>query len=165
MATPSADSTAAPSKPRRDLAGLTRSAQFGLAAVLVVATAALCGCAVPMTAMQPHAEGGRLKNRTCPPVPEFLLFRQDDVVAAVSTREAGPGRRDVLLSFEVPEGRTVRLVERDIEVITRTGERARSPLAGRFYGPNNQSGEIDPDSLMRGRTKRLRRGTFTGYGV
>jgi hypothetical protein len=118
-----------------------------------------------VTLIQPQASGGEITNRRCPPQPDVLLFRVDGVVVAAYTELSGPGRRAVHLSFEVPADRTARLLDSNLEAITARGEHVRSPMGGTWYGSKDRSSQVHPDSLMRGRTERLRYGTDTGYGL
>lgn len=130
----------------------------------VALVAALSGCAPYLaTFAQPQAPGGEITDGSCPPQPDFLLFKRDGVVIAVHTRAAEPGRQAIHLSFEVPANRSVRLLGSTLEATTARGEVARSPIAGVWYGSRNQSAEVHPDSLLSGSTHRLGRGTNTGY--
>ena len=135
---------------------------FGLPVLIAV----VCGCApMRVTFIQPHAPGGVVRNSLCPPQADVLLFEREGVVAALHTRSAGSGRRAVCLSFEVPAHRTVRLLGSSLVVTTARGERASSQMIGVWYGSGNRSAAVGPDSLMRGRTQRLRFGTRTAYGI
>jgi len=134
-------------------------------ALLVVAVSLFGGCAfLPETFIEPRAPGGRAQKGLCPPQ-QFLLFERDGVVMAVHTRFSGSGRRTIWLSFEVPAHRRVRLLGSTLETTTAAGGRASSPISGMWYGSKNQSVAVRPESLMVGRTERLRMGTNTGYGM
>jgi len=142
------------------------AARFALGLGLTALIATLCGCApMRVTLIQPRAPGGQIKNGLCPPQPDFILFEQDGVVAAVHTRYAGSGRRAVYVSFEVPAHRTVRLFGSALVATTSSGERVSSPMTGTWYGSRGRSAGVTPDSLMRGRTEHLRYGTRTGYRI
>jgi len=131
----------------------------------IVMLAALSGCApIHASFLQPQAPGGTITNRHCPPQPEILLFSQEGVVAAVLMDEVGSGRRAIRLTFEVPRGRTVRLLGSSLTVTTARGERAVSQLSGVWRGSKNRSADVRPESLMVGRTERWRLGTVTPYG-
>ena len=114
---------------------------------------------------QPHAPGGELVDRHCPPRPDVLLFKKDGVVAAVSMGEPQSGRTRIHLSFEIPGGRTVGLQDSTMGISIARGEQLRSELTGTWYGARNRSAPVDPESLMTGRTDGFRMGTVTGYGV
>ena len=143
-----------------------RAAQAGVALGGFALIAAANGCA-PMLAsfVQPQAPGGEITNRTCPPQPEVLLFKREGVVAAVYVGRVESGRRTICFTFEVPRGRTVRLLGSSLDVSTPRGDRLRSQLTGVWRGSGNRSVPARPESLMIGRTERFSLGTRTGYGV
>jgi len=125
---------------------------------------AATGCAPILTTFeQPQASGGVIVQRTCPPTPSVLLFKKEGVVAAISMNEPEAGRTALQVSFEVPSGRTVRLLERALEVSIARGEHYRSELFCLWCGAGGKS--VDPESLITGRTNRWPLGTTTGYGT
>lgn len=139
---------------------------FVLGLCLTTLMMALCGCApMRVSLLQPQALGGEIRNSFCPPQPDVLLFERDGVVAAVHTRDAGAGRRVIHVSFEIPAHQTVRLLGSSLEVARPRGPRVSSPMIGTWYGSGNRSAAVHADSLMRGRTQRLRYGTNTGYRI
>ena len=101
----------------------------------------------------------------CPPLPDVMLFRREGVVAAVFLGRVESGRRTIWFSFQVPRGRTVRLLGSSLEVTTASGDRVRCDLTGKREGSRRRTEEVHPESLMVGRTERLRYGTRTGYSL
>ena len=140
-------------------------ARESLAGLGCVAWLLVSGCAPTLaTFVEPQAPGGEITNSNCPPQPDVLLFRAEGVVAAVHTRNES-GRRQIVLSFEVPQGRRVRLAGSTVGVHTASGDRVRGELSGVWMGSRDRSAPAHPESSMFGRTERLRYGTRTGYGL
>jgi hypothetical protein len=101
---------------------------------------------------QPSAPGGVVLSAHCPPEPRSVIrFERDSIlVSAKASYNSEYPRRNgigVRITFEVPEGKVVRLLDGVVEVSV--------PILGSFKG--ELSGPVPPGTPMAGETTKNKR--------
>jgi hypothetical protein len=121
-----------------------------------LALLALAGC-IPVQSdyYEPEAPGGRLIHGHCPPVDELLLVELDTAVLIVRARKLAERQVSVYLGFEIPEGRTVTLMDHHIEALDSAGgAHSSGELQGRIWTGVGRTGPFDPGTPMVGQAPR-----------
>jgi len=130
--------------------------------LLMMSTA---GC-VPATHsfFRPSAPGGTLIRGHCPPVHSVILLERSGVIVAIRVSESSSHTARVLLSFEVPQGRIVRLKERTVELSVPGQGAYQGELDGWVWESRYESHAFPVDNPMTGKTRQSGSDTVTGYG-
>jgi hypothetical protein len=122
---------------------------------LVLLTAA---CAPVMLEFhRPSAPGGKVVRAGCPP-DKFILFERHDVTIGTSTGVASKGLVGGVVTFEVPEGRVVLLLDQEVEVSASSRGTSKGRLTpGTVWAPGSfQPRDAQPDKPLMGITSKHR---------
>jgi hypothetical protein len=110
---------------------------------------------------RPEAAEGRRTDATCPPAPSVWLFDRDGViVGARATRETGA--ISIELTFEIPEGKLVQLVE-DAIAVEIDGRSSRAPLRGSTFVSWGKTREVAADESLEGASRHVFQSNYTPY--
>jgi len=96
--------------------------------ILLICILTLSGCVpyAPISYYEPDAGGrGRLVTATCPPGEKFLRLYVSGVKVGVRAEEWR-----ISMTFEIPEGKEVRLLSDAIEVVRASGKRKQLRIEG-----------------------------------
>jgi hypothetical protein len=103
---------------------------------------------------RPSAPEGKVVRTSCPPVHRFILFERHDVTIGTSSGVGAKGPLKGVVSFEVPEGKVVRLLDQEIEVSAPSRGTWKGRLApGIVWPPGSfQPRDAQPDKPLMGIT-------------
>lgn len=147
---------------RRFSIALGRAAVKLRLAALALCIVQLAGCAFSF--YKPDAASGKVVKAWCPPVHSVILFEVDDVVIGF---ELSPVQKDRVLAritFEIPEHRSVQLVDRSVQISHSTSGGSKGELIGRVWVSSGRSSAISLGKPMGGRTEERLFGQTTRYG-
>jgi hypothetical protein len=111
----------------------------------------------------PAAQGGTIVRAMQPRTNSVILFERHSVIVGVNTTDYGD-QFNASISFEVPEGNIVQLLEHHIEVSVPSKESWKSNLSGHIWTGPGRTGDFPVDAPMIGKNKGWRLGTAKGYG-
>lgn len=134
---------------------------FAISALLLTA-----GCApfVTIDYYRPEAPEGEVVRAHCPPVNSFILFKNQGVLVGVGHLRQSENRLSIVLTFEIPEGKSVTLPRRTAELSTPSGHVHTGSLTGHLWAPGPVV-DLPPDWPMTGRTTRKFLDQVTAYGT
>ena len=134
-------------------------------AVVALSVLLLAACA-PMTVpfYRPGAAPGKVVKAWCPPVHSVILFEVHDVLVGFEVSSSQSDRVLVTIMFEIPENRSVQLVDHSVEIYGPTQASLKGELSGRVWVSAGQTGEISLDTPMYGRTEERLFDQITRYG-
>jgi hypothetical protein len=111
----------------------------------------------------PAATGGTIVRAMQPRTNSVILFKRQGVIIGVNTTDYGD-RFNASISFEVPEGKIVQLLEHHIEVSGPSKESWKSNLSGHIWTGPGRIGDFPVNTPMIGKNEAWRFGTAKGYG-
>jgi len=138
---------------------------------LTIGFTALCAtllsvaCA-PMTTSfyRPEAPGGRVVLAHCPPVRSFILLEHDGVILGARVSDASADGLSVTITFEVPVGKTVRLLDDVVEVFSPVMDTVTGVLTGSVWASPGRTRDFPLDAPMLGQTTPRLFDQITAYG-
>ena len=134
----------------------------------------LMSCAVKIVTAyyQPSAISGtnvRAIKRQ-PATNSVMLFEIQGVIVGMNTfyqpeqRDSSANKLYADISFEIPEGKIIELLDYEIEVFAPTGNSWKSELSGKIWTGPGRAEKFPRYAPMIGRNKAWRLGTAQGYG-
>ena len=134
----------------------TRGSTIGTKRILVVVLGLTLAACVPFVTSEyyrPHSVEGRSTEATCPPDPAFWLIERGGVV--VGTRIKDGKRTKIDMTFEIPEGKNVRLLSQTLTATTSSGSTLQGELSGRVMPSHGRSRSIPAGELLTGGNRGL----------
>ncbi len=127
----------------------------------------MVSCA-PMTTIfyRPAAIDGKVVSAHCPPVESFILFETDGIVLGSKASKAEDGLINVIITFEVPKDKVVKLIDGEIFSIKNNQIFSSSKLHGRVWVSAGRTKEFLVTTSMPGKTeKKIFFKQITPYGT
>lgn len=135
-----------------------------LLAISALLLTAACAPFVTIDYFRPAAPEGEIARAHCPPVNSFILFKTEGVVVGAGHLRQSEGRISVLLTFEIPEGKSVALPQRTVELSTPSGDVHTGSLSGQLWAPG-PAVDHPPGLPMTGKTTKRFLDQVTVYGT
>jgi len=133
-----------------------RASTSGTKRILVVVLGFTLAACVPFVTSEyyrPHSVEGRSTEATCPPDPAFWLIERGGVV--VGTRINDGKHTKIDMTFEIPEGKNVRLLCQMLTVTTSSGKTLQGELTGRVMPSHGRSQKVSAGELLIGGDRGL----------
>ncbi len=140
--------------------------------LLVVAaalfTASSCATHVSTAYYHPSATGGKnvRSDKWVPHTNSIILFERQDIIIGVNNLyDSNKKQWKIQFSFEVPEGKTARLLQQHVEITSPSkGGWQSGAITGRIWSGPGRMEEFPADAIMVGRNDAWRWGTARGFG-
>lgn len=133
---------------------------------LVLLSMVSCAPAVTIPYYRPVAAGGTVVNAHCPPVDSFVLFEEHDIIVGAHAAFSEEGRLSATITFEVPKGKTVRLLDQDLWVNIPSRGSSKVKLSGYIWTGAGRTSDFSPATPLIGETgKKLFLKQVTLYGT
>ena len=106
--------------------------------------------------LHPSALEGKLVSAHCPPAKSVLLFEKQGVVVGVRATASfsREDQVDVAITFEVPEDKTVQLIDNHIEAYVGSQKISEAKLSVLVWKSRFKTADFSPDSPLIGKTER-----------
>lgn len=111
----------------------------------------------------PTAPGGTVGRAMQPRTNSIITFQREGVIIGVCVR-FHLERVEAVISFEIPDHKTVRWLSNQIEVIESNGQRWNRELAGSVWSGPGRSKEFPVDGPMVGKNRAWSLGMGKGLG-
>lgn len=113
---------------------------------------------------RPDAPPGKVVKAWCPPVHSVILFEVHDVIVGFELSSSQSDRVLVTIMFEIPENRSVQLIDRSVEITSSTQTSSKGDLSGHVWVSAGRTGEISLETPMQGRSEKRLFAQITRYG-
>ncbi len=133
--------------------------------VIALAIALISSCVVntPTPYYRPEAADGSVVRAMQPRTKSAILFDREGVIIGFNTAYTYEHALSASISFEVPEGKVVQLVEHNLEVQVNSAS-FNSALSGKIWTGPGRTTNFPLNTPMIGKNAGKKFGTATGFG-
>jgi hypothetical protein len=125
---------------------------------------ALAGC-VPFVTLpyyRPQAVEGRIAEANCPPAKSVWLFERDGIVVGARAEKRGDGM-SIHMYFDVPAGKSAKLLSPNVEATTPDGTVWKGELSGSVMVSHGRTRKLEPGELLTGASRGLFGAGYSPY--
>jgi hypothetical protein len=112
---------------------------------------------------RPGSSEGRAIKATCPPDPSFWVIDREDVVVGTRVRSWDSNIIKIDMTFEIPQGNSVRLLSQTLTVTTSGGGTLQGELSGSVKASHRRIRKIEPGEILQGGSRSLFGAGYSPY--